>query len=169
VIPRLFEQASKNLFTRQWHLDIHDDTNRDGKNKLRTYRTFKTSFQPEPYLSMLNNHSDRKALTRLRISAHNLEIEKGRHHRPTKIPENKRICPHCSDNKIGNEMHLLLQCTAFSNPREPLLTNINTIFPSTTNFQQDNLFKFIMHCHDSELVNHISNFLVAIQKIRDPL
>ena len=44
-IPHIFEQAAKNLYSQQWHLDIHDDSNRNGKNKLRTYRTFKTCFE----------------------------------------------------------------------------------------------------------------------------
>jgi hypothetical protein len=48
-----------------------------------------------------------KNLTKLRISAHTLLIEKGRYFRP-KLCWNLRLCSLC--NKIENEEHVLLFC-----------------------------------------------------------
>ena len=45
------------------------------QNKLRLYKTFKGSFCEEPYLSLVPNRNQRATLTRLRISAHHLQIE----------------------------------------------------------------------------------------------
>jgi hypothetical protein len=46
-----------------------------GGNKLRTYRLFKDNISLEKYLLILNE-DERRVLTRFRVSAHNLEIEK---------------------------------------------------------------------------------------------
>ena len=45
----------------------------------------------------------RKNFSKLRISAHNLNIEVGRHKRPRKVPEDERICDECKE--IENEFH----------------------------------------------------------------
>jgi hypothetical protein len=71
-------------------------------NKLRTYRLFKNNFAFESYLDL--DHFNRNILIRFRISAHNLEIEKGRHQN---IPLNERICKLCK-LEIEDEIHFLL-------------------------------------------------------------
>ena len=57
---------------------MNDDkrVNSNSKNKLRTYRKFKSIFKLEPYL-LFGTKQQRKLLTKFRISAHNLNIEKG--------------------------------------------------------------------------------------------
>jgi hypothetical protein len=49
-----------------------------GGNKLRTYRLFKDKISLEKYLLILNE-DERRVPTKFRVSAHNLEIEKGRY------------------------------------------------------------------------------------------
>ena len=69
----------KSNYNRLWFLSLHDDKiNKDFGNKLRTYRLFKNNISLEPYLSMKNDEQ-RILLSKLRISNHNLEIERGRH------------------------------------------------------------------------------------------
>ena len=65
----------------------------NNERKLRTYCKFKSNFEQEDYLS-IRNRNKRKFITRLRISAHTLAIEKLRYSRPT-IPADKRYCPTC--------------------------------------------------------------------------
>ena len=55
-------------------LSKSSDTN---QGKLRIYAYFKTIFQKEKYLSIINNVDVRKWLMSFRISAHKLEIEVG--------------------------------------------------------------------------------------------
>ena len=58
---------------------MHNDTkiNVNQRNKLRTYRLFITDCTFENYLKGIKDSNTRKAITRLRISAHSLQIEKG--------------------------------------------------------------------------------------------
>jgi hypothetical protein len=71
------------LIRSEFHLQlplniIYDKINKNFGNKLRTYRLFKNNISLEPYLSMKNDE-ERILLSKLRISNHNLEIERGRH------------------------------------------------------------------------------------------
>ena len=61
--------------------------------KANTYKLFKTRVKLENYLIDNNNRKHRVAFTKLRLSDHNLMIEKGRHRRPI-TPREYRFCPH---------------------------------------------------------------------------
>ena len=61
-----------------WEKQLHENAVvNDGK--MRTYYIFKPTFKKEIYLNVIRNRNVRKSLTRLIISAHDLEIEKGRY------------------------------------------------------------------------------------------
>ena len=62
--------------------------------KLDTYLSLKQSFCMEPYLSLGNFHH-RRAICKIRISAHNLMIESGRYHKPKPLPREDRLCRKC--------------------------------------------------------------------------
>jgi hypothetical protein len=62
-------------------------------------------------------------LIRFRISAHNVEIEKGRHQN---IPLNERICKLCK-LEIEDEIHLLLQCPILNLFRTEAMQQISDI------------------------------------------
>ena len=70
-------------------------------NKLRTYRTFKSSFTREPYIDLIRNRNQRCFLSRLRTGSHNLRVELGRHTRPI-TPFDKRTCQYCPSNISSN-------------------------------------------------------------------
>ena len=63
--------------------------NIDGK--LRTYFTFKFHFEFEQYLSIIKNFDKRSSITKLRISSHRLQIERGRYFRPPIDVEKKSL------------------------------------------------------------------------------
>ena len=54
------------------------------------------------YLDFISAKKYRIALSKFRVSAHNLAIEKGRH---KNIPRNERKCRNCNLNVIENEYH----------------------------------------------------------------
>ena len=87
--------------------------------KLEFYHKIKTEFGPGPeqYLTSVRNPEARKSLTRLRISAHNLFVERGRYENPL-IPRDKQTCVYCSANlgskKIEDELHVLVKCPLYS-------------------------------------------------------
>ena len=59
-------------------------------NKLRFYKTFKSTFDIEPYLESVKNRNQRAWLSRIRISAHHLRIEVGRYTQPV-TPINESV------------------------------------------------------------------------------
>ena len=70
------------------------------RKKLRSYAQFKHVRKFEPYLNVVKNIKHRIMLTKFRLSAHDLEIEKGRYNnKPIKAEEREdefhfsMICP----------------------------------------------------------------------------
>jgi hypothetical protein len=59
---------------------------------------------------LLKNLKDRAAICKIRISAHNLMIEKGRH---LNIIKKDRNCPISNMGLIENEEHFLLHCKEY--------------------------------------------------------
>lgn len=73
-------------------------------NKLRTYKKFKNSFTFESYLH-IGSKSNRQIITKFRVSAHDLEIEKGRY---IGVKAENRICKLC-ETEVEDEFHFLLK------------------------------------------------------------
>ena len=96
------------LYKSGWLLHINKNHIADIPNKLKTYATFKSSFDMENYVKSINCQA-RRNFSKLRISAHHLEIETGRYTRP-KTPQSERLCKSCPLNVIGDEKHFLLTC-----------------------------------------------------------
>ena len=92
-------------------------------SKLRTYSHIKSQTGLEPYLHEIKNIKDRVSFTKLRLSNHQLMIEKGRHQ---KINKNMCVCPFCI-NKIEDELHFLLECTSFVEHRTEFFQNISNV------------------------------------------
>jgi hypothetical protein len=59
------------------------------------------------YLIYVTNSHHRKALTKLRISAHDLAIERGRY-KGQNLEE--RICSQCSSDEVEDEIHFVTKC-----------------------------------------------------------
>ena len=53
-------------------------------------------------------------LCKFRISAHSLEIEKGRYYN---IPGENRVCLLCKAGKVEDELHLFLDCPSIFKAR----------------------------------------------------
>ena len=66
------------VFDRFWIDEVKKEKLINGvnSNKLRFYATLKGSFTREPYVDLVHSRNQRSFLTRLRCSAHRLEIEK---------------------------------------------------------------------------------------------
>ena len=87
------------------------ETLNSNNERLNFYRTVKNDFSMERYLH-LPDFGQRKQITKLRCSDHQLEIEKGRHKRPEKTPRELRVCRLCDINSIETEEHFLLQLSS---------------------------------------------------------
>ena len=60
----------------------------------------------EKYLTV-HNFEHRKDVTKLRVSDHHLHIEIGR---KQNIERKNRTCTKCTENNIGDKLHVLFEC-----------------------------------------------------------
>jgi len=101
---------------------LEDLSLKEHDNKLFFFSNIYQHFQIQDYLSFNLPNSLTNNLTKLRISAHQLLIEKGRYFRP-KIERKNRLCTNC--NELEDEEHFLLYCEKFKDLRSNLFTKMN--------------------------------------------
>lgn len=96
--------------------------NQVNENKLNTFSKIYSQFSLQNYLAFGLPKSKTKELSKLRISSHDLLIERGRYFRP-KVPRENRLCMTC--NKIEDEEHFMIHCSRFSTIRNDLFMKMN--------------------------------------------
>ena len=148
------------------HDQILQEQNASVRNssKLSFYRNFCLNNKRAHYVDKLESLHDRSFLAKIRLSAHNLEIEKGRYIETNK---NDRLCKICQNSDIENEKHFILHCPKYEAQRKIFLTKLST-FP---NFKQtihnnDNLLKLLMKTSCKSVLKILSSFLCQISDIR---
>jgi hypothetical protein len=124
--------------------------------KMRTYVQFKSNFGLEDYLA-INNEKHRKAMTRFRISAHTLAIERGQYTTPP-TPHTNRICKPCSDNKVEDEFHFLMECSNYNPQRKELLDNVNNVCFHFQNLNSEQKFIYMLSA-GVDVATHVSRFI----------
>ena len=173
----------QNIYSCLWSDFISNQTCDD---KLRTYAKFKSEFEIENYVINVP-FNRRKMFTRLRISAHQLAIEKGRHvkYLPKKADikcdfcclvkaectckrfKYHRLC-HCC-NVVEDETHFLLKCTIYDQARHEFFNKLRETF--TFNLSQDDTQCFIIlmnYLHgDPELAPLVCDFVDKCFNLRN--
>ena len=97
-VRRFFENYT--LSNINEHLVVQD-------KKLCTYAQIKSVFKFEAYLDVINDLKKRQCFSKLRMSAHNLEIEAGRFGK-NRIHRSDRYCKYCQflgTQVLGDEVH----------------------------------------------------------------
>ncbi|MCG8049515.1 MAG: reverse transcriptase family protein, partial [Candidatus Thiodiazotropha endolucinida] len=89
--------------------------------KLRTYITFKTSYETENYVKMNLQRNERSILAQFRCGVLPLRIETGRF--VGEKPE-ERLCRLCNCNTPEDETHFLLDCTLYTSIRDQWFKDI---------------------------------------------
>ena len=141
-------------------------------NKLRLYKTFKASFNCEPYIDLVKNRNQRSDLTRIRISAHHLEIERGRW---SGTPANQRFCKYCkfsgsTEKLVDDEKHFALICPSFAVKRQCFLgklRSIGIIFDELDNDQKLKIILCPVSTRMAKIVNKYFSILVNARKKLD--
>ena len=82
--------------------------------KLIIYSGFKNAYEHELHLHHITNRKFRRIILNFRISAHDLEIERGRY---IGIDRNNRTCKLCLGS-IEDEFHLILSSVAYDELRK---------------------------------------------------
>ena len=133
-------QKLKTEYIHYWKEKMNDSS------KLLFYKTLVSDYKTADYLTAIRNRKYRNALTKLRISAHDLQIEAGRY---KNIPREKRICTKCE--VLEDEYHFLDECKRYEQLRNDLLHNINLVNTGITK-PSDLLFMPCLSFHLAEFV-----------------
>ena len=149
---------SEKLYRNQMRLFEQQLSDVGPEQKLRTYKTYKSFVCMEPYLLNVKSTSFIRAIARFRLSAHNLQVELGRHTRP-KTPLASRLCQKCNLNTIEDEIHFLIECPSHEVNRHNLFNVVETYCDQFENFDTQEKFIFIMSCRESVVSNALGKFL----------
>ena len=153
-------QVAKTILYKMSEEDILETIHDGSFPKLRTYSLIKKDFRIEPHLLYVKNVKFCKAITRFRISSHNLEIELGRHKKP-KIPAEERKCQKCNTEFVEDETHHLLVCSKFGKERKELISVFKNCYDDDMNTMQDGeLFVKILSCKEKEMLYELGRYLV---------
>ncbi len=139
-------------------------------SKALTYRSYKNRINLEAYLSLITNRTERRIMTKLRLSDHCLAIEKGRQYKPP-MERDKRFCSTCK-NKIEDETHFILECEAFKAARETFLNYTKESYPNfesiPTSEQKLVFLQTNENCHFLEAFTKYLN-TIYIQKSKNEI
>ena len=131
--------------------------NVNSSSKLSFYLEHKSNFNKELYLDHVDNFYDRASLTRLRTSAHRLEIELGRRN---STPRNERVCRWCTfhehTDEIENEQHFIYKCSLNTPARTILINKIIKLLSNYSLHPQDHLSLPNTFLHLTNKDNNIS-------------
>ena len=105
-------------------------------------------------------------MTKLRVSDHNLMIEKGRRIRPP-IPREQRLCSLCKTPE--DETHFLLICPRYTN-RDTLLQQVEYICPNFKYIPSNELkLSYILSQENTYLLRSVASKIHEWYKIRNEL
>jgi len=112
----------------------------NGRNKLRTYRLFKSDIGSEQYVNIRNRHH-RSALAKFRSGTAPIAIELGRHNG---VQYHNRLCTLCKSNNIEDELHILVHCNFYEDIREDLYNDCEQIDHNFRNLSNVDQLCFIL-------------------------
>ena len=120
---------------------------------IHIYLYLKQNISYEPYLNIVNSYKARVCLTKLRISAHNLNIECLRYGRDRK-PRSERLCYLCNNGDIEDEFHFVLKCSKFQNLRQQFIKKYY--------YKKPSMFKFVslLRTTNRKEIMNLGNFLL---------
>ena len=153
----------------EWYSLLNAEHGPTGQwNKLTLYSKLKSVFKQEKYLTQITNPILRSNLTKLRISAHNLAIEKGRYRKMlddtnSSIHYKSRTCNNCTLNKVENEYHFIMECKLYENQRKCFLDKLNDTLRSKA--PQD-LFIYLMKLSDNQILPDFATYVSTIMEQR---
>ncbi len=148
----------QDIYVKTWTDIINRKPTSPGNgNKLRIYNKFKSDFVMEHYLRCIMDKHTRSELCKLRISAHNLMVERLRY-MPNKPDVDKRFCKFCP-TQADTEFHFLLECTKNKEDRQIMIEKIQDIFPQFDTLSDNVKFIKLMQCNDSEVALIVGQFV----------
>ena len=142
----IIHEKLMSVYIAEWESNVNQITGVRGigRNKLRTYRLFKTEFKTEQYCKFMLPMNHRSAFAKFRCGVAPLKLETGRYEG---ISETDRLCPFCRDS-IEDECHVLFKCTTYQDIREELTLKALSIDANFNTFDDCDKMKFIFSNED---------------------
>ena len=155
----------KAIFECGWKEELYNDTRKkQGGNKLRLYRKYKSNFSLEPYL-LSCNQKQRRNLARLRLSSHKLEVETQRYS-TTYIPPEERKCKQCDLSVCEDEIHFLIQCPKYEIERKSFFEWFKNNYIDLNIFNDEQKFLYLMSHPNREFNQTFAQFTSKCFEIR---
>ena len=154
----LHQKAEANWLTK------HHKTQNLPRSKMDLFCKIKTEHGLSNYLESSLNFRERRALSKFRISAHNLPVETGRYKGID--DRNSRICPLCN-TAVGDEAHYLIDCS-FRNiveMRHQLYTKISNKSPNFSTMSKTEKTIFLLDNPDKQTLSQVGNFAHKIMEL----
>ena len=142
----LCHERLKNSFIMSWMTDLRNGC--ESSSILKTYSSYKINFGTECYLKHISKPKFRIALSKLRASSHDLEVEQGQYVRP-KLDTTERLCISC--NVIEDEEHFVTDCENNREMRKSLFEKISLREPGFANWNNREKFVFLMSYKDPQI------------------
>ena len=153
VFIQQFVLRLKDQFLQNWHSDVSHSS------KLSLYVNYKLTFEHKIYLECVTIRKFRNALSKLRTSSHDLEIERGRY---LNIEKKQRQCKLCN-NDIETEFHFVLKCPILLHIREKYIP------PKFYKYPSINKFNILMSSKKECIIKNLAIFLYYAFKERTNL
>lgn len=151
ISKQTIARSLKSSYVKVWYKKLHDCS--DGK--LRTYTKIKSNYGFEKYLESINSFEHRRSLSKLRMSAHHLQVEVGRYQG---IPPHLRLCQQCNSGEVEDEKHFLLKCSKYNNERVDLYKTISESCKNFVRLDDDQKLIWLLNCEDIIILKCLSEF-----------
>ena len=125
---------------------------------------FKNIFGREAYVKIIKDRDVRSLFTKLRISAHKLNIETGRYRN---IPAEHRYCNLCKNNCVEDEIHFSMSCNMYNTHRNELFKQVSEININFSSLSDKQKFVWLMSTEDPAVILLFSKFLYNIYSERN--
>ena len=145
-------EVIKRNFINRWTLDLCNTESRI----LKTYASYKCDFNTESYLEVISVPKYCIALSKLRSSSQNLEIERGRYVRPKRILD-ERVCMLCK--VVDDEIHFVTSCCINETQRLSLYQKLITVDPEFTLLSNKDKFVYLMANRNQTVITWFAKFI----------
>jgi hypothetical protein len=108
----------------------------------------------------------RSSMAQFRLSAHKLEIEKGRFINNNYISPNERICKQCNLAVCEDEEHFLLNCPLYSSLRSSLYDTCSANNPFFNMYNNDQKFLWLLTNEDMNSILKVAEYIYEGMKMR---
>ena len=147
------------------HLKNHQLNLIRTNKKLKFYSIFKNETNHSEFINHIRNPKHRRVAYKFMIGNQNLKIETGRFTIP-KTPEDLRICDHCNQNSVENELHILFRSDQYNDVRKTLCIKINDRNTFFTNYNIHDKVCFLFNNTDSHISRLAVNFIFQASERR---